>query len=97
MFGEQVPERGNNSVDPGPVLGPEWWTQERRAEAARRIVVMEQVSELIYVVFEGEVAVKKKNVSEFADVWGGGQSGDVDGEAEVVSGFGEGDDEHDHV
>lgn len=42
-----------------------------------------------------ERLLSKKNVSEFADVWGGGQSGDVDGEAEVV--FGEGDDEHDHV
>ena len=44
--------------------------------------------DLFDVVFKGEVAVE--NDSEVADVWGGRQSGVIDGEAEVVSGFGEG-------
>jgi len=35
---------------------------------------------------------------QVADVWGGGQSGVIDGEAEVLSGFGEGfGTDHDHV
>ena len=43
--------------------------------------------DVVDVVFEGEVAVEDD--SKVADVRGGGQSGVVDGEAEVVSGFGE--------
>ena len=44
--------------------------------------------DLFDMVFEGEVAVK--NDSQLADVWGGRQSGVINGEAEVVNGFGEG-------
>ena len=44
--------------------------------------------DLFDVVFKGEVAVE--NDSEVADVWGGRPSGIINGEAEVVSGFGEG-------
>ncbi len=53
MFGERGPEGGGiygeDSVAPGPVLGPDRWTQEvgiRGAEAAGRSIVVKQVGEV---------------------------------------------------
>ncbi len=65
VFGERVPEGGGSygegSVAPGPVLGSVWWRQEvsiRGAEAAGRIVAVEQVGEvgggLVMESFVGE-------------------------------------------
>lgn len=50
---------------------------------------------LFDMLFKGEVAME--NDSKVADVWGRKKNGVGDGEAEVVSGFGEGfgtDDDH---
>ena len=44
--------------------------------------------DLIHVFLKREVVAK--NNSEVVNVWGGGEEGAVDGEAEAVSGFDEG-------
>ena len=64
--------------------------QRRRLIGGDNLFYVEKGSsgDLFDVVFKGEVAVE--NDSEVVDVWGGRPSGIINGEAEVVSGFGEG-------